>query len=235
MFKLYKKSLVAVLGLSLALGVSNAQIPVTDGAHITKSELNSLKELAEMAKQLEEAQRLYTNAVSQLNAFKSEAQNMKNRLEGFSDIGSALKNKEMSQLLNDFIGTASKIDTDKYIRELGGDVGMLNSMGGQGGGIKSSLSDSAKQSAQYQAMIKQLSDKDIELNALRQDMKNATTPQKREEMANVIALEQVGQKNRKDAMELEVKKQAIDADAKKKVERANFINQQMTLPSYLKP
>lgn len=208
-----KKLLLITVLSSVFLSVSNAQgIPVYDNASV----IQAVAQVKEATKQLAELKEQVSLAKSQLDEFKNEAENMKKRLEGFSNFGSNFDTKELQSYLDEIINIDTTKVNDfmkKYLDE------------GAEKELKTTIEHYAKSATNYESMIEQLASKNQEIEKLKAQLSSADTPQKREEISNVIAIEQLQQNNLNNAMNYELKKQSIETEAQKKKEYTDYTNE----------
>lgn len=205
------KNLIRSVIFSLGfIGVVNAQIATLD-----------YKGLMEAEKQLSEARKAVNEAKNQLRHMEQEAEAIKKRVEGFSNFDQHLKD-EFTSLLNNLIRDINNVDLDSFLN-----IGGFDQNKPLGQGLKDQMSYLALDNENANSEIEALKKKQNQLNKLRQEFKNAETQQKREELANNIAAEQVQFEMSAKQAELEKKKIENETKAKEVARNRNYLNRML--------
>lgn len=196
-------------------------IPVIDAASIAES----VKMLAEAQKQLKELQEQVATAKSQLDDFRKEAEETKKRLEGFTDFGNIFDSSTayLKDTLKDIQGDLS--DADYYDWQAKQKIETE-----KGSGLEAEYQRRAAKIHRYEKMQDNLTVQSAKLDSLQREFKDATTPQKREEVLNTIQLENLKMQNTMKAVEFEMKKQEQEDAVAEKEALKKHMAEQMESP-----
>ncbi|MEG9385077.1 type IV secretion system protein [Morganella morganii] len=196
-------------------------IPVIDAASIAES----VKMLAEAQKQLKELQEQVATAKSQLEDFRKEAEETKKRLEGFTDFGNIFDSSTayLKDTLKDIQGDLS--DADYYDWQAKQKIETE-----KGSGLEAEYQRRAAKIHHYEKMQDNLTVQSAKLDSLQREFKDATTPQKREEVLNTIQLENLKMQNTMKAVEFEIKKQEQEDAVAEKEALKKHMAEQMESP-----
>lgn len=196
-------------------------IPVIDAASIAES----VKMLAEAQKQLKELQEQVATAKNQLEDFRKEAEETKKRLEGFTDFGNIFDSSTayLKDTLKDIQGDLS--DADYYDWQAKQKIETE-----KGSGLEAEYQRRAAKIHRYEKMQDNLTVQSAKLDSLQREFKDATTPQKREEVLNTIQLENLKMQNTMKAVEFEMKKQEQEDAVAEKEALKKHMAEQMESP-----
>lgn len=173
-------------------------IPTIDVAAIAEAE----KMLLEARNQLKELQTQVATAKSQLDDFRKEAEETKKRLEGYTDFSNIFDSSTeyLKDTLNDFKSDIKQVEIDDYLKSKGVDVQDNTE-------LKADYERKVEQIKRYEKIQTNLESQSTKLDKLQREFRDATTPQKREEILNTIQLENLKMQNTMKTVELEMKKQ----------------------------
>lgn len=210
-----KTALIVSLTLG-SIGASFAQgIPVYDNAQVVLEQQNFMKQMVEVANQLETARNQWETAKNQLSSFQAEALEMKKRMEGVTGFVDGFSSGDLDKILN----LMDSIDAS-YID----DFMASNNLKFDDEQMRKNFTRDAELHAKYDALSQSLKEKDEEINKLRQRFASANTPQQREEISNSIALENSKMDNVRKTAEYELKKSEIEAKAQKDAEYNDYMS-----------
>lgn len=196
-------------------------IPTFDALNVQQS----VKMVAEAQKQLKELQEQVATAKSQLEDFRKEAEETKKRLEGFTDFGNIFDSSTayLKDTLKDIQGDLS--DADYYDWQAKQKIETE-----KGSGLEAEYQRRAAKIHRYEKMQDNLTVQSAKLDSLQREFKDATTPQKREEVLNTIQLENLKMQNTMKAVEFEMKKQEQEDAVAEKEALKKHMAEQMESP-----
>lgn len=197
-------------------------IPTFDALNVQQS----VKMVAEAQKQLKELQEQVATAKSQLDDFRKEAEETKKRLEGFTDFGNIFDSSTayLKDTLKDIQGDLS--DADYYDWQAKQKIETE-----KGSGLEAEYQRRAAKIHRYEKMQDNLKVQSAKLDSLQREFKDATTPQKREEVLNTIQLENLKMQNTMKAVEFEMKKQEQEDAVAEKEALNKYMDEQMKTPT----
>lgn len=230
-----KKLKAMLLAVSISIpALSVAQIPTTDGLAISSNQIitqmASEAEIAELLKQYEKLQEMYKTSVDQLNQAKQEADNMKRRMEGISNYAKMLKDGDLDVDLKGLLDTLANVDAGEFMSGLGFQMPEANETNV---GYHSQVEVLAKEDRAYDELLSKYKEQEERVKKLREEASLADTPQKREELQNTIAIEAMEQQRQESAYKAQIEKNKIHEEARRKADRAEFIEEQFALPSWM--
>ncbi|MFH6841013.1 type IV secretion system protein [Providencia sp. 2024EL-00732] len=193
-------------------------IPTIDVAAIAEAE----KMLLEARNQLKELQTQVATAKSQLDDFRKEAEETKKRLEGYTDFSNIFDSSTeyLKDTLNDFKSDIKQVEIDDYLKSKGVDVQDNTE-------LKADYERKVEQIKRYEKIQTNLESQSTKLDKLQREFRDATTPQKREEILNTIQLENLKMQNTMKTVELEMKKQEQEQEIEKKEAVVKYLNSEM--------
>lgn len=208
------------LFLAVSLGLSSVSfgqgIPVYDNAQIISQQQNFVKQMTEIANQLQVAKDQFDTAQNQLSSFQAEALEMKKRMEGVTGFVNNFSVDDLNKTLDAILKDVDQSYIDDFVQN--------NNLSFDDEQMKKNITRQAELHAKYDALTANLKKKDEEISKLREKFNSATTPQQREEISNSIALEKSKMDNIGKTAEYELKKAEIENATQKEKEYNEYMS-----------